>query len=80
MVAGLMQAQQNETAQQTLANKVRIMILEIDRSVDKNKGDIINNTYNKSGCTLSVDGSRVCIPLIYWVRWFDIFPMVFIEE
>ena len=80
MVAGLMQAQQNATAQQTLANKVRIMILEIDRSVDKNKGDIINNTYTKSGCTLSVDGSRVCIPLTYWVRWFDMFPMVFIEE
>ena len=62
MVTGLMQAQQNATAQQTLANKVRIMILEIDRSVDKNKGHIINNTYTKSGCTLSVDGSQVCIP------------------
>jgi hypothetical protein len=60
VVAGLMQAQQNACAVQTLSNKTRIMLSEIEKSVDQNKGDIINAVYTKSGCTLSVDGSRVC--------------------
>ena len=55
-----MQAQQNACAAQTLSNKCRIMLNEIQASVVQNKTDIINAVYTKSGCTLSIDGSRVC--------------------
>jgi len=66
MIAGLSQAQQQATRQQTMANKLRIMVQELANS-DVTRGEILDRVYTKCGCVQSLDGTRVCI--VVWGIW-----------
>ena len=49
MVAGLMQAQQNAAAPQSLSNRVRIMVRELEDNPDGLRGELLDQVYTKSG-------------------------------
>ena len=58
LLAGLLQAQQLAVAPQTLANKVRLIVAELNKGLDL-KSEVADRVYTKSGCTVANDGTRV---------------------
>lgn len=58
LLAGQMQAQQNASAEQTLTNKVQLMLEELTNE-NLTRTEIIDKTYVKGGCTPSKDGTMV---------------------
>ena len=63
-LAGLLQSSQSAVRQKTLANRVRLLVMDIQESEKANepilKMDRINRLYVRGGCTVDADGTRVC--------------------
>ena len=57
LLAGQAQAAQNASAEQTLSNKVAILVAELAK--DQTKVACIDKMYVKSGCTTAKDGTMV---------------------
>jgi hypothetical protein len=58
LLARQLQAQQNAAQEQTLANKVQLLLEEI-RAESGSRTECIDKVYIKGGCTASKDGSMV---------------------
>ena len=57
-MSGLLQQQQNASAPQTLSNRIRLMFQDLKQGLS-NKGELLDRVYTKSGCVVSLDGSKV---------------------
>ncbi len=65
MLAGQLQAQQNAAAEQTLQNKVNLLIAEL-ANTNLSRSEAIDKVYVKSGCVTAKDGSMVCLlPMLF---------------
>lgn len=62
-LAGLLQSSQSAVRQQTLANRVRLLVMDIKESEKENvavlKMDRIDRLYVRGGCTVDADGTKV---------------------
>ena len=61
-----MQAQQNAAQEQTLTNKVELLLQELSRP-GISKTEALDRTYRKAGCVASKDGSMV-FPPVHWFK------------
>ena len=58
LIAGLSQQQQSAAAPQLLSNRLRLMHSELAKGVGL-RGEVLDRVYTKSGCVVSLDGSKV---------------------
>jgi hypothetical protein len=62
-LAGQLQAQQNAAQEQTLSNKVQLLLEEI-HAEGSSRTECLDKVYIKGGCVPSKDGTMVCILMV----------------
>ena len=58
-MAGLSQSMQSATTPQTLSNRLRLMVTELETNPNISRGLLLDHVYVKSGAVESKDGTMV---------------------
>ena len=72
LIAGLAQAQQSSTRAQTTANRVKLMVQELEEQPGLTRSDILARVYVKSGAVLANDGTKVFIASLFYFNSFEL--------